>query len=208
MARTAIDWDEIFRSMIATGEGPSATAARFGIARGSVLSACSREKKLPGGGRLAGHPLTSDPDPDAPDPDPDRAPAPAAVYVPLEHLLPWKKNPRRNDRAIVPVADSIVRFGFGAPLLARAADREIIAGHPRLAACHTLPTRYAAASAEERATWHPDAVALASGLAPAGRLAGGSVEGARWVRIEHLSGGSEQRSRTPVALAWVSGREP
>jgi hypothetical protein len=58
----------------------------------------------------------------------------AAEYVPVEALRPWVKNPRRNDPAVAAVTDSIKRFGFGAPILARRENGEVIAGHTRLKA--------------------------------------------------------------------------
>lgn len=72
---------------------------------------------------------------------------PAAIWVALAALKPWAKNPRKNDPAVDKVADSIKRFGFGAPILARKADGEIIAGHTRLKAAMKLrlervPVRY------------------------------------------------------------------
>jgi DNA modification methylase len=71
----------------------------------------------------------------------------AAVWVPVDRLKPWARNPRKNDAAVDRVVESIRRFGFGAPLLARAADGEIIAGHTRLRAALKLglrqvPVRY------------------------------------------------------------------
>lgn len=71
----------------------------------------------------------------------------AAEYVPVADLRPWVKNPRKNDPAVKAVADSIRRFGFGAPLLARRENGEIIAGHTRLKAAVKLglaevPVRY------------------------------------------------------------------
>lgn len=73
--------------------------------------------------------------------------AAAAVYVSTAALRPWAKNPRKNDPAVQAVADSIKRFGFGAPLLVRKATGEIIAGHTRLKAAVKLgltevPVRY------------------------------------------------------------------
>ena len=53
----------------------------------------------------------------------------AAVWCDIKSLKPWDRNPRRNDKAIAKVAASMKRFGWGAPILARTADREIIAGH-------------------------------------------------------------------------------
>jgi len=63
---------------------------------------------------------------------------PAAEYVAITDLKPWDRNPRKNSEAVAPVADSIKRFGFGAPILARLADHRIIAGHTRLLAAKKL----------------------------------------------------------------------
>lgn len=62
----------------------------------------------------------------------------AAVWVPIASLKPWAANPRRNAQAVDAVARSIERFGFAAPVVARAEDREVIAGHTRLAAAERL----------------------------------------------------------------------
>jgi DNA modification methylase len=62
----------------------------------------------------------------------------AAVWVRLDELKPWAKNPRKNDKAVDPVVDSIRAFGFGAPILARKANSEIIAGHTRFRAAQKL----------------------------------------------------------------------
>nr|MDA8217658.1 ParB N-terminal domain-containing protein [Dehalococcoidales bacterium] len=56
------------------------------------------------------------------------APEVAAVWIPIADLQPWDKNPRKNDAAVEKVADSIRRFGFGSPILARR-NGEVIAGH-------------------------------------------------------------------------------
>lgn len=58
--------------------------------------------------------------------------------VPVGDLVPWRDNPRRNAQAVKPVADSIREFGFGAPILARLADKMVIAGHTRLKAAQSL----------------------------------------------------------------------
>lgn len=76
-----------------------------------------------------------------------RAREPAAEWVAVSNLAQWPDNPRKNDQAVDAVADSIKRFGFGAPILARKADGEIIAGHTRLKAAAKLgidrvPVRY------------------------------------------------------------------
>ncbi len=70
----------------------------------------------------------------------------AAVWVAIEDLRPWDQNPRLNEPAVEKVVDSIKRFGFGAPILARA-NGELIAGHTRLKAAIKLgldrvPVRY------------------------------------------------------------------
>jgi hypothetical protein len=72
----------------------------------------------------------------------------AAVWVKPSALHPWPQNPTKDDPASVRrVADSIKRFGFGAPLVARKANGEVIAGHTRLRAAKQLglervPVRY------------------------------------------------------------------
>lgn len=71
----------------------------------------------------------------------------AAVWVKIEDLTPWERNPRHNDEAAKDVAASIKRFGFGAPVVARKADGMIIAGHTRIKAAQLLgleevPVRY------------------------------------------------------------------
>jgi len=71
----------------------------------------------------------------------------AAEWVAVGALRPWKDNPRINSRAIGSVAASIRRFGFGAPILARRENGEVIAGHTRLLAAIKLglervPVRY------------------------------------------------------------------
>ncbi len=72
---------------------------------------------------------------------------PAAVWVPIASLTPWARNPRRNDAAVAKVVESIRRFGFASPIIARKADGEVIAGHTRLRAAAELgleqvPVRY------------------------------------------------------------------
>lgn len=63
---------------------------------------------------------------------------PAAVWADADSLVPWDKNPRKNAAAIAEVAESIKRFGFASPIIARTADRMVIAGHTRLAAAKSL----------------------------------------------------------------------
>lgn len=62
----------------------------------------------------------------------------AAVWVERSALKPWDRNPRKNAEAVQSVVNSIRRFGFGNPILARRADGEVIAGHTRLLAAEQL----------------------------------------------------------------------
>ena len=58
----------------------------------------------------------------------------AAVFVDIQTIHPHPDNPRMNQDAIDSVADSIRKFKFGSPIVARQEDRVIIAGHTRYAA--------------------------------------------------------------------------
>jgi DNA modification methylase len=59
-------------------------------------------------------------------------------YVPIGELVPFPKNPRKNEEAIPKVVDSIKRFGWTNPVLARREDKVVIAGHTRLEAAKKL----------------------------------------------------------------------
>ena len=69
---------------------------------------------------------------------PAQTPEIAAEWVPRAALRPWVDNPRKNDPAVARVAESIKRFGFAAPIVARRADGQIIAGHTRFKAAEQL----------------------------------------------------------------------
>ena len=56
---------------------------------------------------------------------------------PLGWLTPYKNNPRNNDEAVEPVANSISEFGFKVPIVATS-DGEIINGHTRWKAAKKL----------------------------------------------------------------------
>jgi len=63
----------------------------------------------------------------------------AATWTPVADLTPWEDNPRINDgEPVDAVAESIRRFGFAAPIIARKEDGMVIAGHTRLKAAHKL----------------------------------------------------------------------
>ena len=63
---------------------------------------------------------------------------PAAEWVPISSLTPWKRNPRKNDENVARVAESIARFGWASPIVARRENGEVIAGHTRLKAAESL----------------------------------------------------------------------
>lgn len=78
----------------------------------------------------------------------------AAVWLDISQLKEWDNNPRKNDPAVAGVAKSIQKFGFGAPILARKHNMEVIAGHTRLKAAkklglHKVPVRILDLNAEE-----------------------------------------------------------
>lgn len=58
--------------------------------------------------------------------------------VPLSALKAMKGNPRRNDAAIPKIAQSIERFGWTNPVLARRQDKVIVAGHTRVEAAKRI----------------------------------------------------------------------
>lgn len=56
---------------------------------------------------------------------------------PVERLVPYARNPRRNDEAVPKLAGVIREFGFKVPIIARS-DGTVIDGHLRLKAAQTL----------------------------------------------------------------------
>ena len=61
----------------------------------------------------------------------------SVVDVSIESIRPYEKNPRRNEKAIAKVAESIKAFGFLQPIVCDA-DGVILAGHTRYAAARSL----------------------------------------------------------------------
>lgn len=55
----------------------------------------------------------------------------------LSEIKPYKNNPRKNDKAVDPVAESIKQFGFKVPIVIDK-DGEIVAGHTRYKAAKKL----------------------------------------------------------------------
>ena len=56
---------------------------------------------------------------------------------PVGKLVPYSRNPRKNDEAVEPMAASIREFGFKIPILTRS-DGEVVDGHLRLKAAEKL----------------------------------------------------------------------
>jgi ParB/RepB/Spo0J family partition protein len=61
----------------------------------------------------------------------------AAEWCAPSTLRPWPGNPRKNQ-PVKTVAESIQKYGFGSPIVARRANREIIVGHTRWMAAKKL----------------------------------------------------------------------
>lgn len=59
-------------------------------------------------------------------------------WVEISTLNSWKDNPRNNHAAVQEIANSIRRFGFASPIVARTQDGMIIAGHTRFEAAKLL----------------------------------------------------------------------
>jgi ParB-like chromosome segregation protein Spo0J len=59
------------------------------------------------------------------------------VTLPLDKLIPYAGNPRKNDYAVEAVASAIKRFGFRVPVLAKS-DGSLIDGHLRVKAAKHL----------------------------------------------------------------------
>lgn len=59
------------------------------------------------------------------------------IYKKISELIPYDKNPRKNDDAVDYVANSIKEFGFKVPIVIDQ-DAVIVAGHTRLKAAKKL----------------------------------------------------------------------
>jgi len=62
----------------------------------------------------------------------------AAYWTPIATLQKWRRNPRRNDRAVPQVARSIRKYGFVAPVVVWQSHDRIVAGHTRIAAMESI----------------------------------------------------------------------
>jgi ParB-like chromosome segregation protein Spo0J len=56
---------------------------------------------------------------------------------PIEKLIPYARNPRKNDQAVEQVAAAIKEFGFRVPIVAKS-DGLLVDGHLRLKAAQKL----------------------------------------------------------------------
>ena len=59
------------------------------------------------------------------------------IYKPTDEIVPYENNPRLNDEAVEPVANSIKQFGFKVPIIIDSSN-VIVAGHTRLKAAKQL----------------------------------------------------------------------
>lgn len=82
-------------------------------------------------------------------------------WIHIDQLNPWDKNPRFNDQAVHQIAESIKKFGFASPIIARSEDNRIIAGHTRWKAAQSLNIQYVPVRFMDLSEKEADALALA-----------------------------------------------
>lgn len=70
----------------------------------------------------------------------------AATWMRIDELSVWANNPRTHD--VAGTAGSMMRFGYGAPAIARAENREVVAGHGRIKAATLLREWFASGRVE------------------------------------------------------------
>ena len=58
---------------------------------------------------------------------------------PIDKLVFYPRNPRKNDAAVVRMVNSLTQFGFAVPVLARS-NGEVVDGHLRLKAAKRMGT--------------------------------------------------------------------
>ena len=68
---------------------------------------------------------------------------------PIDRLIFYARNPRKNDAAVDRMCGSIREFGFKIPVLARS-DGEVVDGHLRLKAARKLGSGPAATRPQSR----------------------------------------------------------
>ncbi len=62
----------------------------------------------------------------------------AAYWTPIAALQKWRRNPRKNERAVPQVARSIRKYGFVAPVVVWQSQERIVAGHTRVLAMESI----------------------------------------------------------------------
>jgi len=60
------------------------------------------------------------------------------AWLPLAAVKPWRRNPRKNKKAVAPVAASMRRWGFVAPVVIWPGGDRMVAGHTRIQALELL----------------------------------------------------------------------
>lgn len=95
----------------------------------------------------------------------------AAVWIHVDRLDDWDKNPRKNDDAAPKVAKSLVKFGFGTAMLGWLDPDNgrtlILGGHTRKKAVRILQRQLPKLTRAQRDKWHPDAIRTAkTGMLP------------------------------------------
>lgn len=90
--------------------------------------------------------------------EPPAPPRLAAEWADRTSLIPWPKNPRKNEQTVSRIARSIAEFGWGRPLVARAANRELVIGHTAHLASKILADWLRDEPADVTAAWHPEAL--------------------------------------------------
>lgn len=147
--RRYIDWPAVETWADETESPASAIASHFNLPLGTVLAHFHHRKKAA--------PVVM-------------SAAAAAVYVPLGQLQPWSGNPRKNEKTVAPLAKAIIELGWGAPVLARQDNGEIIAGHTRLKAALHIRSRWSEMTLgqreQARGSWSADAIALGEAEVP------------------------------------------
>lgn len=59
------------------------------------------------------------------------------IYMSIDELIPYERNPRKNDEAVKYVANSIKEFGFKVPIVIDE-HNIVVTGHTRLKAAKEL----------------------------------------------------------------------
>ena len=59
------------------------------------------------------------------------------IELPVKDIIPYERNPRKNDKAVDAVAESIKQFGFKVPCVVDS-NHVLVTGHTRVKACKKL----------------------------------------------------------------------